>query len=134
MLTTQAAVYHTPGHSLTMSATVLQSHPILRGLPVGEHLQVYGCGTVCVPTLDGAQVLIRKDTPVDPLFPKIPALHNTRMPVLTVGHLGRGRVAVVQDSQTLANHPGIRGGFLKNAFEWLAEPRLHERMQSHLSR
>ena len=115
-------------HNIPRAATVMASHPILAGVPVGTPVMIDGCGPVFVPQA-GAKVLVMKDDPVNPFDPPMPELNGLRMPALMVGQLGRGRVALVTMRPTAPMQalPGLRGNFVHNVFDWLAEERVAER-------
>jgi len=133
LLTDRMSFYHTPGeHHLPLAATVVATHPILAGVPIGSELQVAGCAPVFVPTDPSAKVLMYHDdpiTPQNPATPDMPEFYGLRCPCLMVGKIGQGRVALVaiRWPEPVQALPGLRGNFIHNVFDWLAEERIAER-------
>jgi RNA polymerase sigma factor (sigma-70 family) len=126
------AIYHTPGqHNLPLPGTVLRSHPVIAGMTAGTAMTLGGCGPVYKPRAD-AVVLIQKDPLVRPNDTGAGSgpghlggqVEQGLMPVLVLGQVGRGRVAVVPqpDVRTILNHPAMQGDFLGRIIRYLAEP------------
>jgi RNA polymerase sigma factor (sigma-70 family) len=101
--------YHMPPVcGLPLPATVCGTHPLLPELKIGQHLSVTGCGPLYVPQ-DNAKVLITKDRWVPPADHTVPGAGALQMPVLLVGELGRGRIAVINTwtHQQIAHSLGL---------------------------
>ncbi|MCX5660478.1 MAG: sigma-70 family RNA polymerase sigma factor [Planctomycetota bacterium] len=130
LLTDAISEYHTPGVcGRPMGASVLRAHPIIPGLAPGDAMPVSGCGMVFWPDPAKAQVLVAKDDLVMPILPLNTPLRPGRMPVVTAGQFGKGRVAMVGllNWNEVGHHPSMRGDMMSNIMHWLAGPRLEQR-------
>lgn len=109
-----------------LPATVVESHPLLPGLRPGGSFPVSACGPI-YRVSPAARLLVAKDLPVRAEQHRIPGLGDTlRMPVVAVGTLGAGRVAVVNTytHSDIADHLTVTlGEYLLNFLTWLADPR-----------
>jgi hypothetical protein len=129
LLTEFVSMYHTPGHhALPRVARVVATHPMIAGLAVGTKMETYGCGPAFIPHRH-ARVLMVRDEAVNPQDPPDERLNGLHMPVLTLGRLGKGRVAIValrwlEPIQELSE---LRGNFAHNVLEWLAEEQIGKR-------
>jgi RNA polymerase sigma factor (sigma-70 family) len=132
LLLAESAVYayHTPGKcGLHRPATVLREHAVLPGLKAGTRLSVEGCGPAYRP-MPSAQVLIAKDQRLAVGEHHMPNVGTLPMPAYTVGELGKGRVAVVQNWPHWGRREKFESLFdlsfeqyVLNLLNWLAEPR-----------
>jgi hypothetical protein len=128
-LADQVGRYHTPGsHHLPVSATVLKRHPVIKSLRPGDKFEVTGCGRVFTPRPDAGTVLAEKDQPVVSLPISAPVMGPMKMPAITVGHLGKGRVVVAAFGTCgFVEKSGMLWNFISDALDWLAEPALADR-------
>lgn len=129
-LTEHLAMYHSPDyHGKPMPATIQAHHPLLAPLGPGTQMEIYGCGPVFLPDPVRSQVLMTKDMAADNVYPHDPKLLGKRLPVFTVGTLGKGRVVIlsVMTPEPLVTHAAYGGRFLTNLIDYLAEPGAFER-------
>ncbi|QQE11602.1 sigma-70 family RNA polymerase sigma factor [Planctomycetota bacterium] len=126
--------YHTHTHKChhLIDCVVKESHDIIPGLSAGTNLDVPGCGPIFIPK-PNATVLIEDAKPVLPSNKKNAAPHPTpvRKPVLVVGNHGKGRIIVNTAFffSSIGSHKQYRGDFIFNMLNYLAEPRIEQRMQ-----
>ncbi len=112
------------GHGRPRPVKVQHPHPIIEGLSVGDGFDVPGCGLIYTP-VPGARVLIAREDAVRPSFADVPGFVPTRIPILMTGQVGTGRVVKVNtvSGRPFHTHPALRGRFVTNCFNWLADPR-----------
>lgn len=112
-------------HGLLKPMRVEQDHPIIEGLSTGDRFHGPGCGLIFEPAAN-TRVLVAREDPVQPNYPDCRSdIEPRRMAILLTGQIGDGRV--IRNSTMLGNpfhhHPALRGRFITNCFNWLAEPR-----------
>ncbi|QDU33512.1 RNA polymerase sigma factor SigZ [Poriferisphaera corsica] len=118
---------------IPLKSTVLKRHPIIQGLAPGDSLSIPGCGPVFIPKPE-TTILLQNDQAVLPTSHhyRIACPKPTRKPILVVGNIGSGRVIVNTSFffDSIGSHKSMQGDFTLNMLNYLAEPRLNQKLQA----